>query len=309
MTIADVKPGGWASHELLSSAQMNAIRTELLKCVDGSGGGTYTLSALLRFQGAALQVEDLNVDDDVAVGGDLSIAGALTLSGDVHVTTGNTLFLDTGSALDVSDNAFFSGVTVFDGSHVDLVSGTPLRVDSLDDLVVQSENRSMRLPLTPIARSIDTTNPDVHFWGFSDALGGWLNTNPASASFITFALPVNAGDVINSITATVKGGASAGHGGVDPTFKMSIGLYEGPASGSGGAYSLVTIGSDPATGAAYDANHFFSISPAYTALERYYIVKFGSEFGGTAAANENLLYTIQALITRNRVVSGNTFGS
>ena len=47
MSIADVKPGGWAEGERLRSSQANDIRAELLKCIDGVGGGTYTPSATI----------------------------------------------------------------------------------------------------------------------------------------------------------------------------------------------------------------------------------------------------------------------
>lgn len=45
MSIADIKTGGWITDEQLTPAQMNLTRAELLKCVDGAGGGTYTPSA------------------------------------------------------------------------------------------------------------------------------------------------------------------------------------------------------------------------------------------------------------------------
>lgn len=56
MTIADIKAGGWAAGERLLSSQMNTARTEMLKCVDGDGGGTYTPSATISI-------------DDLTVGG------------------------------------------------------------------------------------------------------------------------------------------------------------------------------------------------------------------------------------------------
>lgn len=56
MTIADPKTGGW-SNELLTPAQMNIVRTELLKCVDGTGGGSYAPSAPVIVNGSgALQL-------------------------------------------------------------------------------------------------------------------------------------------------------------------------------------------------------------------------------------------------------------
>jgi len=56
VSISDIKSGGWATRERLTSAQMGLARTELLKCVDGTGGGTYTPSATISI-------------DDLTVGG------------------------------------------------------------------------------------------------------------------------------------------------------------------------------------------------------------------------------------------------
>jgi hypothetical protein len=42
MTISVIKPGGWAVGEKLRSTEVNSVQTELLKCVDGENGGTYT---------------------------------------------------------------------------------------------------------------------------------------------------------------------------------------------------------------------------------------------------------------------------
>lgn len=56
MSISDIKPGGWAAKERLTSGQANLARTELIKCVDGTGGGTYTPSATISI-------------DDLTIGG------------------------------------------------------------------------------------------------------------------------------------------------------------------------------------------------------------------------------------------------
>lgn len=47
MSIEDVQPGGFTVRQRLLSSVMNAIRSALLKAVDGVGGGTYTPSATI----------------------------------------------------------------------------------------------------------------------------------------------------------------------------------------------------------------------------------------------------------------------
>jgi hypothetical protein len=69
VSIADIKTGGWAVGERLRSTQMNSARAELLKCIDGVGGGTYTPSATISI-------------DDLTVGGtDRLKYGSRTVSG------------------------------------------------------------------------------------------------------------------------------------------------------------------------------------------------------------------------------------
>ena len=51
MTIADIKSGGWTTKEKLTSTQLTAARNELLKCLDASGGGSYSPSAKITIAG------------------------------------------------------------------------------------------------------------------------------------------------------------------------------------------------------------------------------------------------------------------
>lgn len=144
MTLTAAKSGGWATEDLLSSAQMNALQTELLKAVDGAGGGTYTLSAPLIFTGDDVR---LDTDDiDIVSGGELSILSggllAVESGGGLQIESGGALDVLSGGAVDLQSGATFdveSGgiLNVLSGGEINLNSGGTLTVDggSLVDVI------------------------------------------------------------------------------------------------------------------------------------------------------------------------------
>jgi hypothetical protein len=299
MTLADVHPGGWADHEILTHAQMNLIRAELLQAVDGAGGGTYTLSSPLVFAGS-----DVEFDSNVVHEGDVLIdaTGVLTIDGNLDV---NSIFSFDGQGnfnddVNVNDRIVFrsAGTTEFR-------VGNTVTFYSLGDVLVNSESWAMRLPVTPI----DVAKAaGVAYWEYSD--DGWLNVNASSFARIWFAVPVMAGDVITEVRVSVRGGFSAGHGGIDPTNKIRVRLREmGPSDSS---YVSISTRTDAASGAFYDGAHFIDLSPAgglpYTALDRQYAIEVRGENGGTAASNENLIAGIFVTLTRNQLVPTNVLG-
>lgn len=293
MTLADVKPGGWADHEVLTHSQMNLIRSELLKAIDGSGGGTYTLAAPLVFAG-----DDVEFDNDVLV----DSSGSLTVDGDLDVN-GIWRFDGTG---EFNDDVNVNDRWVFrNGGFTEFRVGNTVTFYSLGEVLVNAESHIMRLPLTPI----DVAKAaGIAYWEFNE--DGWLNVNDSTFAQIFFAVPVMAGDVITEVRVNVRGGAGAGHGGVDPTNKIRVRLREaGPTDST---YVSLSTRTDVATGAFYDAAHFIDLSPAgglpYTALDRQYFVEVRGESGGTAAPNENLIAGIYVTITRNQLVPTNVLG-
>ncbi len=53
--LTNPKPLGWAYGEILTSAQMNTIASQLPFAIDGAGGGTYALGATaLTITGTAI---------------------------------------------------------------------------------------------------------------------------------------------------------------------------------------------------------------------------------------------------------------
>ena len=295
MTLADPKPGGWASHEVLTSTQMNAIRTELLKAIDGAGGGSYSLSAPLIFGGDTLRVDDelqINAGATLNVDGVSDFSDPATFSDDVNLN-GDVVF---GAA----------GTVTFTGGN-DVLFG------SLTDLAVNNLQIIYRLPLIPLGVALIA---DIPSWQTGTVAGGalYINTDASSLAVIYFVVPVMAGDVIENIACVVEGGAGSGHGGTDPTNKLRVRFMETPNL-SGVPVSLASV-EDPATMAAYDAVHTLQIDNSstggvfpFTVLNRVYLLEFRSENGGTAADGENRIHAINVVVNRNQLVSTNIFGA
>jgi hypothetical protein len=120
MTLTAVKPGGWDVEEVLTSDQMNALQVELLKAIDGEGGGTYTLTAPLVLDGEAVQFA----------------ATATVLDGAaLELDDGATLVANDGAAIEVADGAELNvedggELNVRDGGRIDVEDGAGLHLDA-----------------------------------------------------------------------------------------------------------------------------------------------------------------------------------
>lgn len=163
MTITDPKVGGWALRERLLSSQMNNIRSELLKCVDGSGGGIYTLTSELEFagsdfviaatfrvdatglvrlvSGAAMDVESGATFD---LGGTMTVENAANLNvasgGAINVQSGGSIEVENGGEVDVAsggDILIRSGAQVncFAGGQIDLSGLLEVQSGGIIDLL------------------------------------------------------------------------------------------------------------------------------------------------------------------------------
>lgn len=116
MTLAVINPGGWAPEEVLTSDQMNALQSELIKALDGIGGGSYTLTAPLIIGGSEVRFSTVlrllaggffNVD----AGGEISVTGVIDIEdggqidvkdgGRIDVRSGAGLHLDAGAECDI----------------------------------------------------------------------------------------------------------------------------------------------------------------------------------------------------------------
>lgn len=115
--LVNIKPLGWAFGELLTSAQMNSISSQLPNAVDGIGGGTYAATAPISITGQLITFDDLTVTDDLTVSGDtiLGNADTDTLTVNAEATFAGPVTLGSGlsDAITVNGAAGFSGLASF----------------------------------------------------------------------------------------------------------------------------------------------------------------------------------------------------
>lgn len=121
MTFSKVKGPGWAVGEQLTSAQMNQLDTDHAKAVDGTGGGTYTLTAPLVLNGA-----NVSVGQDLAVGDDLTVADDANIGGDATVVGQLAGGLITTENLRAPGFVEFSAGPGWDGLHNILMGDDPV---------------------------------------------------------------------------------------------------------------------------------------------------------------------------------------
>lgn len=120
MTLTLANPIGWAFGELLTSAQMNHLQNEIVKALDGAGGGgPYSPAAALILAGAGLRLQGAQHQ----VTGTLSVMNLATLrvasGGVANVESGGGLNVQAGGALDVDGAADFSDpITLSGNGHV-----------------------------------------------------------------------------------------------------------------------------------------------------------------------------------------------
>ena len=126
MTLVDTKPGGWALNEVLTSAQMNALKAELLKAIDGQDGGTYSLTAPLIIDGDEFHVGDIL---RVLASGQLIITAGASFA--IQAATTGTF----GAVMDMLATAV---INIGSGAAVRAESGGFVIVESGGELTLQS---------------------------------------------------------------------------------------------------------------------------------------------------------------------------
>ena len=120
MSLVAVKPGGWDEEEVLRSDDLNALQAEMLKAIDGTGGGFYTLIADLELDGAAVTLHNaifevarvegggsltvaggstFALEGDGEISGDVDLTGLVNIADECHVQAGALLRIDGGGFL------------------------------------------------------------------------------------------------------------------------------------------------------------------------------------------------------------------
>lgn len=376
------KPGGWSGNELLTSAQLNAIKVALEKGLDGVDGGTYTLLSPLRFEGADVQIRNrfravvggfITVD----VGAFLTVAGTATVSGTLDVTgtanvknggslrirgtspgplagslwveggaevrhiAGSEVFYDTGSSIGLGgvmtvtnriDIASTGRVDVEAGGDVNLLAqsgatpggkltasqGASIQVYDSGDLKINSSSTAFRLTLNPLIISRDSSQvPD---WvPFAGTIPVWVQEYVGSGAgrrFIGFALPLKVGDVISTLTATVRGGMAAGTRATVPTTRPSFSLNSLDMAGNVTQHASFT--DDHNTAPSYRVDHTIVLSSAsvgggvfpFTILagKLYYVSLLGESDGGSEVDQLGLLAIDGTLTAKSFRQSSEIYG-
>ena len=155
MTITDPKSGGWVANEKLTSPQMNLVRAGLLKALDGVDGGTYSLSTDLIFGGAG----DVQIDNVLRI-----LTGASLI-----VDVGGGAIFD-GAAAFNEDVQFFEEVFFRTGGTTEFRGGNAVSFFDLDDLGVNADSHTYRIPLVPLGIALDGSV--LPFWETGTAAGG-----------------------------------------------------------------------------------------------------------------------------------------
>lgn len=135
MSLSPVNAGGWDPEEVLTSDQMNALQVELLKAIDGVGGGSYTPASDIVIGGPGELIVNttlsiladliIEVGAFLQVMGTLQLSGVQTVTGDIDVPSGGEINIKTGGRIDVES-----------GGDVNLASGADLNLALGADLVV-----------------------------------------------------------------------------------------------------------------------------------------------------------------------------
>ncbi len=318
MTIADVKSGGWAIGELLTSDQLDLIRGELLKCIDGVGGGSYTLGATLTIAGADVRFDDilrirtggtLTVD----AGGTLDIDGDATLGGDFGVLSGADINLLSGGGLNGAGGSLLhmqsaSETRFSSGADVNFEAGVDVLIDDLDDLVVDGDSHTYMVCLSSAYWEFDEANGE-DFWSLTigAAPGNWvMGRVAASGAQLFFPLRVDPGDVITNIIVTVDGAVGSGHAGL-PSALPDITLVEG---GVGLAVDIASETDTSGSLGAYEAVHTITLDNTttggifpYTALtDKFYLLRINGERGTDSEGDELAIMRIRMTVVRNKLV-------
>lgn len=277
---------------------LDAIGDQIVKAVDGVDGGTYTLGAALRFQGA-----------DVEINAGLEILAA----GEMNVQSGGLINVLTGGLLDVQGQAQVSSgavLSVLSGGLLDVISGGTVEFNTTEDLKIDDATDAFRLTLAPSAIQISagamTWTPqfsgDVH----AGVTSGWQQ-DVVSAPF-TIAFPINLppGDEIVSVTALVNGSVTSGSGGHTnkPTGSDLPSLALVRVDGNGAATVVARRADQAADVTAYNGQHTIvltsgsldagTLSHTVDANYAYFVVLKG-ETGADAVAGEFGIHSISGV--------------
>lgn len=272
MTFNQAKSPSWAFGETLTSAQMNQLDQDHALAVDGSGGGSYTISAPLSFSSAALSFVSLSLLTDVIV-----------------IAPGSFMTIASGSIAPTSFNGAF---TVADGTTFTWVGSTGW--PKVELRTIQYEQPIINVALNPNTRFTAGSSGQVPFLTQSstvDGGGAWIPiTNiPARGTIISFGMDLDG-----------NGGGSSHSNLPGVLHRPKINLVQ--IDSSGNLVETAAIEDAPANLAAYEARHTVSASHNYVlnGTSQLYAIVSGED-GADAVANSLRVYRVWVVATVTEV--------
>ncbi len=241
---------------------LDAIGDQIVKAVDGVGGGTYTLGSALRFQGADVEI---NAGLEILAAGELNVQSG----GLINVLSGGDIVVASGGQVDLSSGAV---LTVAPGGLIDVIAGGTIETNQVEDLRIDDDaTAAFRLTLTP--QSVQPDGSGFPSWtprfsgsAHAGVTSGWQQDDVSAPFSIAFPINLPVGDEILSVVASINGSSTSGTGGhpSKPTGAdlPSIALVRVDTQGV--ATVIARRADQSADAASYSADHTISLANGST---------------------------------------------
>jgi hypothetical protein len=271
----------------------DAVGDQIIKAIDGIGGGTYTLGSALRFQGADVEI---NAGLEILAAGEINVQSG----GLVQVLSGGSLNVASGGQINLNNGSL---LTVVSGAVVDVISGGTVEFNASGDLKIDDALENFRLTLTPQAIAL---NAGVPTWQpVSPPCAGFVQTNVSGQFQASFAINLPTGDDILSVTVAIDGAVGVGHGATVPAGADRLNISLVRVDGGGVVTTIAAIADAAPAGVGaggYDTVHSVVLQNGaagmtgtmpHTVLsgQAYYILVAG-ETGGDAVANTTAITAV-----------------
>lgn len=315
LTLSPAKIGAWVLDEKLTSAQLNKLATELVKAVDGVGGGTYTLSVGdLTFTGSKKLILDLAAQ--LTAGKTLNVDGTIELglgTSRLNVRSGAAIGIFAGGVINVASTG---GINLAAGAlltsaagaqlegELDVPNASIIKFARAQDLALANETFTRRLYMEPVF-----VNP-AH-WGPGTGGAPIWNQLATTVNPLVFSLKgCLPGDVITAVAVELQ--PATGHGGV-PGVQPQLALF---SKSGGGAFitSLAATQDNQSTVPFYEAEHAVVlnagslISGAMPTLSTDPVyLQVGGEGGANVVAGLKI-FSISVIGTRAKIANSHDFG-
>lgn len=126
--LTNPKPLGYAYGEVLPSADVNSVWSQLPNALDGIGGGSYTLTAPLEIDGDVVVIDELEVLTTLLCTGDISVTGVLFAFGNVSLGNSGGDTLTVNAVATFQQNASFQGDVALGNSGSDTITLAGIQV-------------------------------------------------------------------------------------------------------------------------------------------------------------------------------------